>query len=458
MKSPTSQWTMRAALFCLLLVPPATYSQEAGGQGEPLTKEEFSRFLEEYRQFKADYASVKTENQSLRADLERVKAELAGLKVEAPPTHTGMVAAAERAALLREIRDEFGRAIEPILPGSTNFAIGGAALAVYQDRQDADSTFGFGMAPILLWMPTDRLLFETEIGLSLAGDETEVELGLAQFSYIVNDHVTLGAGLFRLPFATFWERWHPSWINKLPTIPLIYERGFIDPAGLGVQVRGGAALGSTKVNYALYFINGPKFRTSQVSAGRLGFSNFRDNNNNKGLGARFGFLPIPELEFGYSFFTGRTGDSGGEFHGVDTVMHGIDFAYAREFDAIKGRLDLRAEAVWIDTDDVIFTGAFNPFTFDNQRNGWFVQVAYRPTKIDYKLSDNVNIKNFEFAVRYGQTREQGAGNLGIDRGRLTVSLDYWLLPNAVLKAGYARDEVSADRDQDAVFLQMAVGF
>lgn len=447
---------------CIVLVAvfaaaPRALGQDSTGE-EPLTKEEFARFLLEYNRFKSDYAQVRDENRSLRSELEDLKSELDALRTEGVPVATAMPRDEERSTALEELTEEFGWRLERLQPGLTNFSIGGGAVTAFSDSQNSDSSFGLGIAPLVLWKPTEKLLFEVEFGFGLSGDETDVELGLAQASYLLNDYVTLGAGLFRLPFATFWERWHPSWINRLPTIPLLYERGLVGPSGLGVQVRGGAALGRTKFNYALYYINGPDFRTSQVSAGRLGSSNFRDNNNNKGFGGRFGFLPIPELEVGYSFFTGRVGDSDSEFNKIDAFMHAVDFAYAREFDALKGRLDLRAEAVWVDTDDAIFTGAFDPFTFNNKRNGWFVQAAYRPTMIDFKLADTIEMRDFEFVLRYDQVRESGPGRLGVDRDRITVGVDYWLLPRAVLKAAYVFDDAHGADDQDGVFLQFAVGF
>lgn len=437
---------------------PRVLAQGDAGADQPVTRREFQEFLEEYHRFKTQYARVRDENESLRVEVQVLKADLAELKTQESSPTIDTLLAEERAAVLEAVWEEFRWRMEPLSPGLTNFAIGGGAVVAFSDSERSDSSFGLGIAPLVLWKPTEKLLFEAEFGFSLTGDETAVELGLAQASYLLNDYVTLGAGLFRLPFAMFWERWHPSWINKLPTIPLLYERGLVGSSGLGVQVRGGAPIGSTKVNYALYYINGPDFRTSQVSAGRLGFDNFTDNNNNKGFGGRFGFLPIPELEVGYSFFTGRVGDSDSEFTKVDVFMHGVDLMYARDFDAIRGRLDIRAEAVWVDTDDAIFTGVLDPFTFDNKRSGWFFQAAYRPTKIDFRLVGDIELRDFEFILRYDQVRESGPGRLGIDRDRITFGVDYWLLPSAVLKAAYVFDDAHGDEDQDGVFFQFAVGF
>ncbi len=433
------------------------FAQERSTGDEPVTREEFSKLLDEFRQFRKEYASLKHENAELKNGLAAMKGRLFTLTEEGLQAQIAKAAAEERENLLRELRAETRIQIDSLLPGLTNFSLGGGGVIAYLDRENSDSTFGLGIAPLVLWKPTNDLLFEAEFGFSLSAEETEVELGLAQLSYLVNDYVTIGGGLFRLPFATFWERWHPSWINKLPVIPLLYERGLVGPAGLGVQARGGFALGPTKVNYSVYYINGPDFQTSQVSAGRLGFGNFRDNNNNKGFGFRVGFLPIPEFEIGYSFFTGRVDDSGGVFSDVDTTMQAIDFRYAREFDAIKGRLDLLGEFVWVDTDDEIFTGALLPIVFDNKRRGWFVQAAYRPTQVDFRIGDKFELRNLEFVARYDWLREPGPGSLGTDDQRTTLGLTYWLKPSVAFKVAYVFADAHGGENQDGFFVQVAFG-
>ncbi len=180
-------------------------------------------------------------------------------------------------------------------------------------------------------------------------------------------------------------------------------------------------------------------------------------------GGRFGFLPIPELEIGASLLRGRVGSSGSVHNKVDTLALGMDFAYARQFEAIKGRLDLRGEFTWIDTDDAVFTGPFNPFTFDNKRHGWYVQAAYRPTLMDVKLGDQIELKNCEIIIRYDRVRQPGPSRTGIDRtgidrNQITLGLDYWIKPNVVLKTAYVFDDAHGDRDQDGFFAQIGIGF
>jgi Phosphate-selective porin O and P len=447
------------ALLCIAGPVPVLVAQQESADDAPLTRREFEKFLEDYRQFRGEYVEVKKENEKLRKELAELKADTSGAAAVDWEARLNTIASQQRASILDDVREELRDVTGPLLPGLTNFAIGGAAVVTYQDRDNVDSTFGATFAPILLWQPSDKLLFETQIEFGLSGEETNVELAQFQMSYLLNDYVTLGAGKFLTPFGTFWERWHPTWINKTPTMPLVYERGLIGETGLGVQVRGGFPIGKTKVNYAAYYVNGPDFDdTSPGSAGRLGFENYRDNNNDKSFGGRVGFLPIPEMELGYSFLTGRVGSSGSGSSGIDTFVHGVDFAYAREFEAIRGRLDLRAEAVWVDTDRLVFTGPFDPFTFDNKRNGWFVQAAYRPTLSSFKLGDTIEMKNVEFVVRYDQLRESGPGRLGADHDKLTLGLDYWFRPNIVWKAAYTHDRVRGDDDENGFFMQLAVGF
>ena len=427
--------------------------QDSPSGDEPLTKEEFARFLVEYRQFRADYENLKSENAQLKAALEEVKAQIPALSERTEKTERALAYAKAQSALL----EEMGRT-ESILPGLTNFTLGGFASARFDNRDDEDSTFGANVSPIVLWKPTDELLFESRFDIFLAERETEVDLAYAHLSYLLNDYVTVGGGKFVMPFGIFWERARAPWINKLPTMPLLYERNFIGEAGVGVQVRGGIPIGPTKLNYAAYVINGPEFRTNPSDLGRLGFGRGRDNNNNKAVGGRVGFLPIPELEIGASLLAGRTGNSGPLEDRADSVIYGFDVSYGREIAAIKGRLELRGEFVRVDTDDVDFGGLLDTFRFHNSRDGWYVQAAYRPTQVEGRIFDRVKIKNLEFVLRYDQVLEPGPGRLGIDRDQLTLGIDYWILPSVVLKAAYVFDDAHGADDADGFFLEVGAGF
>ena len=458
-----SRHTAYAILAYVLVTCSAAHAQTPTTKPDdrPVTRQEFNKLLEEFRTFRAEHATVVSENERLKSDLADVQADLTALKEKGWQADLDQALAKERQAVLSEVREEIRDRTEPNLLGLHNFTLGGFAAAGYHDYRSDDSTFNAYVAPIVLWKPTDRLLFESRFDIFLAEDNTATELAYAQISYLLNDYVTLGAGKFVLPFGIFWERARAPWINKLPTMPLVYSRGFVGESGLGVQIRGGAAFGNAKINYAAYFINGPEFRTNPSEAGRLGFGNFRDSNNNKSFGGRVGFLPVPELEIGASLLAGRVGVTGTPTDGVDTTILGLDFTFGREIEAIKGRFDLRGEFVFVDTDDVNFGGGFlNPLRFDNKRNGWYVQAAYRPTLVDHKLFEEVDVKNLEFVVRYDQLREPGPFGLGTDRDQLTLGLDYWIRPSIVLKTAYVFDDAHGGgaRDHDGFYAQVGIGF
>ncbi len=455
---------LRFGLFALVLVftagpVPALIAQQDSADDAPVTRREFKKFLEDYQQFRGEYVQLKQENEELRKELAEIKAGVGDAPAVDWKEQLDTIAWAQRESILDDVREEIRDATEPWLPGVSNFTLGGAAVVTYQDRDNVDSTFGASFAPILLWKPNDKLLFETQVAFGLSSNETWLELDQFQISYLLNDYMTVGAGKFLTPFGTFWERWHPAWINKMATMPLIYERGLVGATSLGVQLRGGFPIGKTKLNYAAYYVNGPDFKDTSVSStGNLGFENFRDNNNDKSFGGRIGFMPTPEFELGYSFLTGRVGDSGSRFRGTDTFIQGIDLSYSREHEAIKGRIDLRAEAIWVDTDRAIFTGPFDPLTFDNKRNGWYVQGAYRPTLSNAMLGKNIELKNVEFVFRYDQLRNSGPRPLGADHDQFTMGLDYWIQPNIVWKTAFTHDNVRGDKDENGFYMQFAIGF
>jgi hypothetical protein len=278
-------------------------------------------------------------------------------------------------------------------------------------------------------------------------------------TYLVNDYVTLGAGKFLTPFGTFSERLHPAWINKLPDAPLPFGHdGLVPGSSIGFDIRGGfPILQASKINYALYLSNGPRLNTEEDDeAGLLHFDNFDDINNSKAGGGRIGFLPIPELEVGYSFLIAKV--SPDDFEDVTAVLHGIDLGYVKEIDALGGTVDARFEWVWSDVDDATYDPdsslGFGPLTFDNKRQGGYAQLAYRPSKNSNKI-----IKNLEGVFRYDALDLPDDAPEAHDEQRYTFGLNYWVSPSFVVKTAYQIDNKDGDADdQNAFFIQTSLGF
>lgn len=390
-------------------------------------------------------------------DLERQVQELKQLleKREKP---------APQEAATKEQLSNVEKAVEALKPGLENFVLTGFTFAEFREPEgDERSTFNVGFNPIFLWALNDRLIFEGELEIGLMDGETEVGLDYAQIAYFLHDYVTVGVGKFLLPFNIWPERLHPAWINKLPTAPLPFqEEGGIAPmTDLGVQVRGGVPLfGDTKMNYAVYVTNGPRLLTTGDNAGELRFDNTTDINGNKAVGGRIGILPIPELEAGFSYQLAEVGT--GAFDGIDAHLLGADFSYVRESDLIGGHVDLRFEYVRQQIDDATYTVGGTPFTFENNKWGWYTQIAYRPTLLEIPI-----VPDLEAVFRYSKmdwpSRTPLAANEpgeGVDRQQFSFGLNYWITPSVPLKIAYnINDNLKGPVEGDNLFvIQVAYGF
>ncbi|MCH7592376.1 MAG: hypothetical protein IH989_06325, partial [Planctomycetes bacterium] len=150
------------AVLCIIASAPLAVAQQESSDDEPLTRQEFRKFLEEYRKFQADFGTLKQENEQLRAEVAELKAGAGIAPREDWREELRALAAEERETILDEVREELRDTTDSLMPGKTNFVLGGAGVVTFQDRQNVDSTFGVGIAPTLLWKPTDRLLLEAE--------------------------------------------------------------------------------------------------------------------------------------------------------------------------------------------------------------------------------------------------------------------------------------------------------
>lgn len=394
-------------------------------------------------------------NYVTRQEYERLRAELDDVKGRVDTT-------APARTTRTEVTRDAGTRSDGVggLFSSDRFLVTGYGFAGFSDRQTQKNTFSAGVNPIFLWRITDRIFVEAEIGLELSSGEegeaagTETSLEYGNINFIVNDYLTLRAGLFLTPFGQFPERLHPAWINKLPDFPVVYneETGLVPFSSLGIEARGAVPLqehGLHKLVYAAYVANGPALSEQAENAGSLDTDNFNDVNAGKSVGGRMGLLPIPELEVGASIQYGDVG------HHAELFLLGVDASYTKEIDAIRGTLDARAEWIWSDADTVTFEGELpgTDLRYHNKRSGGYVQVAYRPTLLD----DSV-LRNFEAVVRYDNLRVPGSAPGVVSDQRLTFGLDYWVTSHVVLKAAYQLDDPHHGEHDNAFLLQVGVGF
>lgn len=170
------------------------------------------------------------------------------------------------------------------------------------------------------------------------------------------------------------------------------------------------------------------------------------------MGFRIGILPVPQLRLGYSFQFSKVSPSG--FEEVDSTLHGIDFDYVETIEPIKGIVTARGGWVWSNLSTATYdpTGSlgFGPIRFNNDRNGGYAEIAYRPTKADEQF-----LRNLEFVLRYDKLNIPSEAPGGGDQEQWGYGLDYWLTDRTVVKTAYIN---ASEDDGDAFWMQIVTGF
>lgn len=339
-----------------------------------------------------------------------------------------------------------------------------------EENGESSSSFDGGtFAPIFLFKHNDRFMFEAELEFSLSDGDLEIGFEYADAMYIVNDFLTVRAGKFLLPFGTFMERLHPSWINRFASKPLGFGHGGIAPgAEVGLELRGAFYLGSTKWNYSAYVVNGPTLNDGvdePEEAGQLKFGTLVDNNTNKAFGGRIGFLPLPDssIEIGGSIYgTSGTGDKGSVYEDVGAFLYAFDLSYVKLITPISGVIDFKGQYNNTSVDDAFY---FDPadgdtYTFDNDSNAFYVQLSYRPT-----MAGNDFLKNLEFVARYTELNTPEGAEWESEASQTSFGINYWFSWRNVLKFSYENGETIGGHgnegglmDEKSFSVHWAIGF
>lgn len=315
--------------------------------------------------------------------------------------------------------------------------------------------------PILLWQPHKNILIEAEMETEIEGSETKIDMGYANASFFLNKYLTVRTGKFISPFGIFQDRLHPSWINKLPTVPVGTgedELGVGPTSEIGIDFRGGIPLGSAKMNYSIFFANGAQLVTDPAEPGKQGtltYGNAETVNKKLTGGGRVGFLPLSNssLEVGFSYRNGNVGDKNSAYKSIGSQMYALDLTYVKQLDFIKGMFDVKAQWNKVNVDKADYTDPDDPtgntlYTFENKRSSFFTQAAYRPS-----MSQSKFLKKTELVFRYaGFNPPTGAKGLE-EIKQYTYGINYWFTWRTAFKAAY-----QSQKDNNAFFLQVAVGF
>ncbi|RXP54800.1 hypothetical protein EC396_08785 [Lutibacter sp. HS1-25] len=331
-------------------------------------------------------------------------------------------------------------------PSKTQFMIRGYGSAGFQslnDEGEKESSFNSGtFAPIILFKFSDKFMFETELEFAYENGELETALEYANVMYSLNDYMTIRAGKFLLPFGTFMERLHPSWINKLSSVPLGFGHdGIVPSSGVGVELRGAFDVYGSKFNYALYSTNGPKLNDGSMEpdeAGILHFDNYEDNNKNKSLGGRLGYLPFTDssVELGFSFLNSKVGNSDSDYENVGAKLIAYDFTFIKKINPLGGIIDIRAQYNQSIVDDANYyepdgLGGSEEYTFNNKSDSFYAQLSYKPT-----TSSSNFIKNLEFVGRYSELNTPEGAEWETNQNQTAFGINYWLSWRSAIKVNY----------------------
>ncbi len=360
-------------------------------------------------------------------------------------------------------------------PSKTQFMIRGYGHTGFNYQTSGDekesSFVGSAFAPIFLFKLSDRLMFEAELEFVLEGNELEVGLEYADVMYVLNKNMTIRAGKFLLPFGTFMERLHPSWINRFSTRPLGFGHDGIAPAsGIGVELRGAFDLGGPTLNYSIYSTNGPRLKDGSdepEEAGMLMFKNYEDNNKSKAFGGRIGLLPFSDssTEIGFSAYsTNGVGNQDSQYENVGVFLYALDFSFIKQIAPLKGIIDIKAQYNNSNVDAATYTeehedGDIEEYTFDNESNSFYTQLSYRPT-----MSDSNFLKKLEFVGRYSNFNAPEGAEWEEESTQLALGINYWLSWRSVVKMSYQTTDKEGGHgghgsaNTKGFFLHWAIGF
>jgi len=342
-----------------------------------------------------------------------------------------------------------------------------------RDLVETSNDFSASLAPILLFGMGEDLLFEAELEFGLSGPSTTTTLEYAQIDYLGFEKLQIIAGKFLLPFGVFGDRLHPTWINKLPVMPLLFghahggvAEGSLLPilSDAGVMSRFSQPVGSGRLNLSVYVTQGPRliaeeevddghahsvvpfFSVGATESGKdgpepariangfsvpqVGFGvSFSDNNTNKMVGGRLGYVRAPGLELYVS-----------AFHAMYDPDSYLDLqGFALTLQSKRWGFDFLGEAAYLRQEFADGATSFEML----ETPGYYLEASRR-------------IGSLEPVVRWSELLEGTVNGTTVGAGvqQLALGLNYWIAPVVPLKVAYVFDPDFDDR----VLVQWAFGF
>jgi len=279
----------------------------------------------------------------------------------------------------------------------------------------------YEFSPMFLWRHGNKFLLEFEP--SFSGGQLGVNWGA--ISYFATPGLIIRGGYLVLPFGAYNKRLAAGWINKLASDP----EGVTGATDYALEVEGGFQAGSMKWSYDLAISNGMQL----LADGSLQNAGITDNNKNRAITGRIGWLPFSNssLELGFSVMTGKVGDAGSNTENVKANLYALDLSLVENIKPFQLNIKGQYSITDINHADYLNPADSSNYSFDNHTTTGYIMAALRPMFIANKI-----LKNFELAARFGNYTTPANSLRGTKDNSFAVGLDYWVNWRTVVKFSY----------------------
>ena len=402
--------------------------------GAPSEAQTLKRIMQEVDELKADKEQDEAKIQDLEQKVEEIQGQNQQLKKAnqklQTDTSTKIATSADQARCTDNavaVWQRFDRYL-----GSHTFTVTGAAGGnfIYDQQSSAfnglhhasQNSFFVDWEPMILYRPTDWILFQGVLSAGFGSTGTGTDLSTADFQIFANKYLTVVAGLFDQPFGDWYENQSPMWVNRFVTAPLPFGvEPVVPPAEIGVQFRGGMQFGKLgqDFDYTVWGGNGPNYSSSVLGAAVSSPTAVANSQTNgKSIGARFRLYPLP-VDLGMAASSSARPLTMASGQTESGSPHG---AWISTISSITCRLAVNG---WKPTARCP-TGR----PADN-RQGWYLQAGYFLNGLNLPfLPEMLNgyLHRFEPLVRYSGVNQRGvstddiAGATGVGLGGMQVGL------------------------------------
>ena len=289
----------------------------------------------------------------------------------------------------------------------------------------------------------DRLRAFTELEFKQFIDEADgsrddkISIRQAWVQYDINEYINPRLGVLLVPFGKYNLEHFPS-MRDLSSTPIMMDS--VIPtvwaeagAGAGGNIYLGDTIGGeffrdSEINYSLYVMNGLKDQIDEFGLKDATGDFGKDNNNDKAVVGRMGFLLSDDFEVGVSGYVGQYGDTSGDANGLNL-----------DWDFTLGPLELIGEYAYFD-----FTDATLNMVPDKMK-GAYAQANYHfwfDALNDTFLGRSFEAPTFTGVVRWGYASIDSIvpSMLDNEEERITFGLNYRPVETFVFKAEYQRNE------------------